>query len=251
MWPFNRKSKQFNPVNRLEVLLREAAEHPGARGEFMRQLFHFPLFALAKSDGQRVLFETKLIDNEEAIFVFTSLEALQYSLALAERDQTNYIEFKAFDLFRVADTNSFNMMLNSGHDYGRYFSHRELKFLLNPSPEESVVVEKNTKLAIGQPAKGYPESLIPALREFTARNKEVKNIHLGWIVAPEIQGQDNAGEYFAAVEFENGGYTAKDRVFKDLQVIAKDLLFNESMVIGVADKNYLNSGALLAVIPLK
>ncbi|MCX6131154.1 MAG: hypothetical protein NTX25_19110 [Proteobacteria bacterium] len=100
----------------------------------MRTLFHFPLFALATANGQKVSFETKIVDAEKAIFIFTSLQALQYSIGKSGRAQTPYIEFRPLEIFQIADANSFNMILNSGHDYGRYFKHDELKLLMESAP---------------------------------------------------------------------------------------------------------------------
>jgi hypothetical protein len=251
MWPFKRKQTEYQPVNRIENLLKEAANNAGARGEFMRTLFHFPLFALAKAIEQRVSFETKLVDGEPAIFVFTSLQALQYSIGKSGRSQTPYIEFKPLDLFGIAAANSFNMILNSGHDYGRYFKHEELKSLMESEPEGLINVEKNTSVSLGQPAKGYPEQLLPALVDLISRNAEVKNIYLGWLVSPEIQELGSSGEYLAAIEFRTCGSSARERVFKDLQIIAKDLISDRSMVLAEANKGWIESGALMPVIPLQ
>ena len=78
-WIYKRKRPGYQPVNRLEEMLKAACLDPLERPKFLKQIFHFDLFALGSADpalaadGSRsVQLAMTSHNGHPAAFVFTS-----------------------------------------------------------------------------------------------------------------------------------------------------------------------------------
>jgi hypothetical protein len=138
-WFGKNKRPQYHPVNRLEEMLKAACLDPLERPKFLKQIFHFDLFALGSAepgaspegsngDGSQSI-QLVMITHEgnPTALVFTSREALDWYIA-QYADQTQHHSFvgmSASALFEMLQGKA-GLALNPGHDYGRWFTPGEL-----------------------------------------------------------------------------------------------------------------------------
>lgn len=134
-WFGKNKRPPYHPVNRLEEMLKAACLDPLERPKFLKQIFHFDLFALgsaapvaSKDDGSQSI-QLVMITHEgnPTALVFTSREALDWYIA-QYADQTQHHSFvgmSASTLFEMLQGKA-GLALNPGHDYGRWFTPDEL-----------------------------------------------------------------------------------------------------------------------------
>lgn len=245
MWPFKRKTLTYKPVNRLEKLLKSAANDPGNRGEFMRQIFHYNLYVLGESQDEGVNFETRQDqDGNKTIFAFTSVEALSYALKLMNRGPANYIEIPSHSVFEICKLNYLTLVLNSGHDYGRIFHPDEMESILCGSPEQ-LIIKEQTEIFLGQPAHGYPDGIVEAIKSFVKKTPSINAIYLGWLVAKSDKSISSDGEYYGAIDFIDE--KKSEQVFCDMNHVISDFLNGASMVFCVAKKDQIDEDALLKI----
>ena len=251
MRPFRKKNTiQYVPKNRLESILIEAASHPHTRGDFFRQIFHFDLLTLGDMEsGNRARFETSGPHEDGSIFlyVFTSLEALQYSLKKAgSSTQRSFLEMKASSLFEIARLNNFSLIINQGHDHGLILPFGEIKTLLSDSNTNETTLEKGTSYLLDQPSQDYPDGLISTLKDFVSSRSEIASAYLGWIVIES--DKSHKGEYYLEIDFLDSVKDEKKKpIFEDLYHCINEFLDGKTILISDSKKESIESGSLLKI----
>ncbi len=175
------------PENSLEKILRQAADEPAHRPEFYKVLLDSDIYVLGSAGGtgegilnlaagskvEIVNWEKQ--DGTPVIPFFSSLEVLQKSI---ETEQS-YMMLPAKSLFEM--TLGANLFLNPKSLYGKEFLPEEARQLLSDGIRGKPIqriVEKETKIIIGQPAN-YPAKMIDSLSQLLAKHDSVKRAFLG------------------------------------------------------------------------
>ncbi len=175
--------EQENPV---EVALRLAADEPAHRPEFYRLLLESSVYVLGHSEGTageaRTLSAGEKIsiqnwvrtDGSPVIPFFTSLAALKRAIEA----ETSYLALPARALFEM--TRGASLVLNPKSRHGKEFLPGEIDALLtdgvNRLPERRVI-QKETKVLLGQPAK-YPSKMVDSLITLLSKHGQVKAAYL-------------------------------------------------------------------------
>jgi SseB protein C-terminal domain/SseB protein N-terminal domain len=252
MWPFKKRKIKYKPQNRLEELFVTAALDPSARGDFMRQIFHFPLYVMCTAnDGRLQLKVFRDDDGTETALAFTSIPAFSYYLNVIGHKPTTYIEISALALFQTASDNSKNLILNHLHDYSKFFTSSEVaKILSDNGGADTVNVSEGAAISLSQPAQGYPSQFIDTLANYTRRTPEVRGIYVGWIVFKDEVAKPS-GEYFVAIDLETEDETIRNRVYSDLNFNMVGLLNGNTLILTNANgrdiKKYVDSPGLLKI----
>ena len=248
-----KKEPTYEPVNRFETLLKEAAQEPSRRPEFYRTLFHFDLVCLGRAktnlDGSKTAeFQVGNYEGAQVIFAFTSEAALSWYLAKQKLPPTKYIGMKTDVLFGMIQ-GRMGVILNSGHDFVKYFTPSEVQELLKDQNLEShqVTVPAAQQYRIGQPAN-LPEVLLSGLAGYSKRSSKVKDIYFGLLGT-----QEGVLEYIGLVDFtQEASQSDEDSVLKDLIVVSKETLeqgkvmnFCKMRESGFADA--IDSGELISI----
>jgi hypothetical protein len=186
-----RTEPAFGNENRLETVLRKATTEAAYRPEFYKKLLSEKLVVLtAKTnlpDGVQTLKKNtnvKIVSLQDGkIPVFTSTEKIFDKGVIKE--EVPFLEMRGEDLFNLAKGATF--VLNPYSDYGKELLPNEIESMLNGTilndSHKKIVVEKETKIQIGQPAH-YPTDIVNSLKILFASKPTVKKAYLGWIFNP-------------------------------------------------------------------
>jgi len=197
-----KKKPQEPEGNRLEIALQKAAKEPAWRKTFYELLLTEDLVVM--TSGTSVTDEGVLKTGSEVAFVtlpdgripvFTSVERIFDKQVI--KDEVHQMTLKGRDLFELAIGASF--ILNPYSDYGKDLLPGEIADLLNGTiflPTNTITVQKDTHVLIGQPAE-YPVEAIASLKVVFAKYANVSAAYLGWIDNPEIE---EPAHYIFAVE---------------------------------------------------
>lgn len=174
--------------NKLERILRLAADEPAHRPEFSSVLLESTVYVIGETDrsgeasgvanleaGRKVSIQNwEKEDGSPIIPFFSSLEVLQKSI---ETEQS-YLAIPARDFFSM--TLGANLVLNPRSSYGKEFIPEEIQHLLSTGlsqEAQSRVAEKATKVLLGQPSN-YPSKMVDSLTQLLAKHKNVKKGYL-------------------------------------------------------------------------
>jgi hypothetical protein len=222
---FKKKSEpNFKDENQLEIALRKAATEVAFRPEFYKQLLSSRLVILTDKrnlpDGVQTLKENMNVNirtlPDGKIPVFTSRGKIFDKGVI--REEVTFLEMGSADLFKLAKGATF--LLNPYSDYGKELLPNEIESILNGTittdNHKKIVIEKETKVQIGQPAN-YPTEMINLLKILFASRPKVKKAYLGWIFDPSsgepphyIFALDIDGDYQSIMN--EAGYTAQQFV---------------------------------------
>lgn len=174
------------PRNPLEEALAQAADEPASRPDFYRVLLDSNIFVIghtdAPDDGQGTIpagAKLSLVNFEKSdgspfIPFFTSLEALQRVL----REEARYVAMPSRSFFEV--TRGATLVLNPGASFGKEFFPNEIDALLTAGVNHAAdqrVVEKETKVLLGQPAN-YPTRMVGSLSKLFQKHPSVRAAYL-------------------------------------------------------------------------
>ena len=174
--------------NKLEEILRLAANEPAHRPEFCTVLLQSTIFVLGDTGekptesgvtdlpaGSKINIQSwEKQDGSPVIPFFTSLEVLSKALD----SEQSYIELPVRSLFEM--TRGATLFLNPKSDYGKEFVPQEVDQLLNHGISQipsQRVVEKETKVLLGQPSN-YPTKMVDSLTQLLVKHKEVKKAYV-------------------------------------------------------------------------
>jgi len=148
--------------NKLEELLRLAADEPAHRPEFCETLLNSNVFLLGATEQVEAYGHNNLeagshiqiqhwqrADGLSVIPFFSSLEVLQKSIDTEQ----SYLMLPARSLFEM--TQGATLFLNPKSKYGKEFLPQEVAHLLTTGISQSPVqrvVEEETKVLLGEPA---------------------------------------------------------------------------------------------------
>jgi hypothetical protein len=213
----------------LEQAVRLAAADPAARPDFYARLMRSTVFVItpevpaeershtAEAGEKVAIVHWQKTDGTAYIPFFSSVDSLSRSI----NEVSGYLGVPAPALFEM--TRGAHLALNPG-GYGKEFTPAEVEGLLTnglPGPVETHVVERETKVLLGQPAI-YPTDMVSAVKSFLATRPKVKAAYLGWMLDPSrdkdpglVVGIDVDGDDVARLMQEIGvvaGDAAKARV---------------------------------------
>lgn len=210
----------FQPTNRLEHLLVEAADKPEKRPEFYRQLFHFDLLAIGTVKQQPD--STKLASltiggppDDPVAYLYTSPEALSWHLEKSGQGARPYVQMKAHDLLGLIRGRQ-GFVLNFGHDYGLHLPASQVEGLFEV-PHTREVLSQNETIRIGKPAE-LPDSLLATLAAYKTASPALTEVRFGLMQRPGVHP-----EYLYVLSFkENASESEKDRIKGDIYRLTKD-----------------------------
>ena len=176
----------FEPINELEKVLIKASTEIDMRPEFYRILKLSDVFIIGIGPqpneegiigaGQSIAIQKVEIGGKVYLAAFTSKEQLSKTLS----EETQFYKMKFDDLLNlIGDT---EIAINPYLEYGKILSIDEVKGLRDGSlwkPKNRMVVQKETKVMIGQP-QNPPTKLLDALRKYFEGQDSVKaayNVH--------------------------------------------------------------------------
>ena len=187
------QNRKFFPENRLEALLMQAANDPGARPEFYKELLAADLFVLiapgnrpqgryVAQEGETLSIKGINVEGRKLIPVFTAERRLQEYIQA--QDHLAKLNGRALLSMIVAQNNG--IVLNPASSYGKEFTPQEFVSLVNgslfqPKPQ---VITKDTQVLIGMP-KEYPTKAVNALVSYFQGKPEVKKAYLAQIHMPD------------------------------------------------------------------
>jgi hypothetical protein len=225
---FKKKTEPaFDNENRLETVLRKAATEAAYRPEFYKRLLSEKLVVLTDKtnlpDGVQALEKDTNVNivslKNGKIPVFTSTGKIFDKGIIKE--EVPFLEMKGEDLFNLAKGATF--VLNPYSDYGKELLPNEIESILNRTlltdGRKRIVVEKETKVQLGQPAN-YPTDIVHSLKILFANKPTVKKAYLGWIFNPSF---GEPPHYIFALDIEGeiqsitneAGFTAKQFLKSD------------------------------------
>jgi hypothetical protein len=176
----------IEPVNDLEQKLMHAANDPASRPDFYKALMDSKIFVIGFTDvggegvttlptGAKVSIESwEKNDGTKITPFFTSLDALKRAL----KKQSRYVSLPARSFLEL--TKGSSLVLNPASPYGKEFYPNEVQALLDTGMNhvaQSRVVQKETKVLLGQPAN-FPSEMVSALTALLAKHSVVKAAHL-------------------------------------------------------------------------
>lgn len=179
--------------NALELLLAKATVDPASRPAFYKALLEAEIFVVGFTDplieGRATIPEGAKIsiegwtknDGTLATPFFTSLEALHR----AHKVETRFVAMPARSFFEL--TRGSFLVLNPMSPHGKEFLPEEVTALLETgmnSKPVTRVIEKETKVLLGQPAD-YPGELVSSLSKILTRHPQVKAAYLCLMHDPE------------------------------------------------------------------
>jgi hypothetical protein len=165
----NRGDMAFEPQNKLEEALMQAASTPSAKPRFLKTLLESEIY-IVQNDP--------IIENDDIRY------RPMYSSPIRSKSETNAVSVRAKEFLESARGTDF--ILNPGSTYGRTFSADEVADLLDGGiwlPKDEEVKERESQIMLGQPAN-YPTELVETLKRFFQRRDEVKRAWLGHIYDP-------------------------------------------------------------------
>jgi hypothetical protein len=194
----------FEPQNQLERSLMKAATEPEHRAQFYRDLIESEILILpvgelpeihngAVQTGTKLALQHLEADDRTLLPFFSSLTRVQAII----REEREYLKLGARPFFEM--TRGATLVLNPGSDYGKELLPDEVSRLLDGTmfqPRERHVVERDTQILIGQPAK-YPTKLVESLQRLYARLPNVRAAYLAQYFDPS---RDKAPGLLIAVD---------------------------------------------------
>lgn len=213
----------IEPANDLEQKLMRAANDPASRPDFYKALMDSHVFVIGFTDvggdgvttlptGAKVSIESwEKSDGTKITPFFTSLDALQRAL----KKQSRYVSLPARSFFEL--TKGSPLVLNPASPYGKEFYPNEVQALLGTGMNhvpQSRVVQKETKVLLGQPAP-YPTEMVSALASFLAKRSAIKAAYLC-----QMHDPSSGEEPSLVVGFEGGDGLAE--AMKEAGSIAAD-----------------------------
>jgi hypothetical protein len=181
---FFNKKKQYS----FENLLKKAADDASYRIEFLKRLLDEDLVLITNS--KNVTEGTVRLEKDMKVNVFTFSDGRIPVFTSTDRifdkgvikEQVNYLRAKSQDIFGFLK--GAKLILNPYSDYRKEFLPDEIERLLDGSyftgKAREIVVEKETTVKIGQPAR-YPDLLVKALNRIFANDPSINSAYLGWI----------------------------------------------------------------------
>jgi hypothetical protein len=183
----------FQPENKLERSLVQAATDPACRPQFYRDFLESEIFIIQDrvppervgrktiEAGSQLRVQHIEIDGKHYLPVFSSLPRLRAVL----QHEAGYMALPARDFLEI--TKGADLFLNPGSDYGKTFTPAEVASILDGSiwqPGEIYVAKKETTVQIGRPAP-YPTEFVEALTRFFKKRREVKRAWIANFFNPE------------------------------------------------------------------
>jgi hypothetical protein len=213
----------IEPANDLEQKLMLAANDPASRPDFYKVLMDSQVFVIGFTDaggegvttlptGAKVSIESwEKNDGTKITPFFSSLDTLQRAL----KKESKYVSLPARSFFEL--TKGASLVLNPASPYGKEFYPNEVQALLDTGMNhvaQSRIVQKETKVLLGQPAS-YPTEMVSALASFLAKRSAIKAAYLCQMHDPSSSEGPSL-----VVGFEGGGGLA--RVMNEAGSIAAD-----------------------------
>lgn len=180
---------ELTEENKLEEILRLAADEPAHRPEFCEVLLNSTIYVLGNTGMPEGYKEEEVTlkagsniqiqnwekpDGSPVIPFFSSLEVLQKSI----QSEDSYIALPARALFEM--TLGAELFLNPRSDYGKEFLPEEVQHLLSigisQAPSQRIV-EKETQVLLGQPST-YPSKMIDSLTQLFPKHNNVNKAYL-------------------------------------------------------------------------
>lgn len=178
---------EITKENKLEEILRLAADEPAHRPQFYEVLLNSDVFVLGTAGapdvdgelnleaGQEVQIQSwEKADGSPVIPFFSSLEVLQKSISSEE----SYLALPLRSLFEM--TKGATLFLNPKSNYGKEFLPDEVVHLLSTGVGQAPVqrvVEKETRVLLGQPSN-YPSKMVDSLTQLFAKRNNVTKAYL-------------------------------------------------------------------------
>ena len=174
------------PPNELERKLMRAADDPASRPDFYKALLAADIFVIgftdAEGDGvttvpagaKMSIVNWEKQDGTPIIPFFTSLEALQLTL----KEESRFVALPAKTFLEM--TLGSSLVLNPSSPYGKEFVPSEIQALIETGMNhvaQSRVVQKETKILLGQPAK-FPSEMVSALSALLVKHEVVSAAYL-------------------------------------------------------------------------
>ena len=166
--------------NRLETVLRKAANEAAYRPEFYEKILSEKLVVLTAAtdlpDGVQTLKQNTNVNivsfADGKIPVFTSVAKIFDKGIINE--EVPFLEMKGQDLFEV--TKGATFILNPYSDVGKELLPAEIESMLNGAMMtenyQKIVVEEETQVQLGQPAV-YPTAIVNSLKILFASKPSV------------------------------------------------------------------------------
>jgi len=187
------QNKKFFPENRLEALLMQAANDPGIRPEFYKELLVADLFVLivpenrphgnyVAQEGETLSIKSINVEGRKLIPVFTSERRLREYI----QAQDNLAQLNGHVLFSMIAAQHNGIVLNPASSYGKEFTPQEVDSLVNGSifePKQQIITH-DTKVLVGMP-KEYPTKAVEALVSYFQGKPEVKKAYVAQIHMPD------------------------------------------------------------------
>lgn len=178
------------PEAELERMLAAAAADPAERPAFSSRLLEAQVYVLGHLDepptdglapaGSSAQIATWADDEGPIVPFFTSLAALERSLAAVPVAGPRYLRLGAKDLFEL--TRGQRLVLNPHGPTAKVYSTSEIEaFLAGAEPGVSThTVTEPERVLVGG-AADIPDGLLPMLARFLVQRPAVQAAHLGWI----------------------------------------------------------------------
>lgn len=191
--PAHSESKKFFPENRLEALLMQAANDPGVRPEFYKELLAADLFVLivpgdrphgryVAQEGDTLSIKGINVEGRKLIPIFTSERRLREYIEA----QDNLAQLNGRVLLSMIAAQNDGAVLNPASSFGKEFTQQEVASLIDGSifQAKQQVLTKETKVLIGMP-KEYPAKAVNALSSYFQGRPEVKKAYFAQIHMPD------------------------------------------------------------------
>jgi hypothetical protein len=239
-----KKKDEAPEGNRLEEALKKAAGEPAWRKTFYELLLAEDVVIL--TDGKAEANNKGMLESgtsvgivsfsDGKIPVFTSVDRIFDNDVIKE--QVHQMTMKGRHLFELTAGASY--FLNPYSDYRKDLLPDEVADLLNGtlfSPANTITVEKETQVLIGQPSV-YPDEAVASLKLVFAKYPAVKAAYLGWIHNPESK---DPAHYIFAVEgdgvvedaIQEAGFVAQEHL--------RGQIFDLTRISGAPDDTGIDS----------
>jgi hypothetical protein len=187
------QNKKFFPENRLEALLMQAANDPGVRPDFYKELLLTDLFVLivpgnrphgnyVAQEGETLSMKGINVEGRKLIPVFTTERRLREYI----QAQDHLAKLNGRVLLSMIVTQKNGIVLNPASSYGKEFTLQEVESLVDGSifqPKQQTIAHE-TQVLIGMP-KEYPTKVVEALSSYFQGKPEVKKAYVAEIHVPD------------------------------------------------------------------
>ena len=198
-----RMSDPFEPINLLEMALKDATDDPAFRPRFYGELLDSKVLIVPAGEKPRIVNGVVLKNTKIAIanIEFGGRSCIPFFTSEARLPPgTEYLALDARALFQM--TRGAYLVMNPGAAYGKEFFPDEVSRLLDGSvfePRERYVAQKPMQVMIGQPSE-YPKELVAALSRLYGSIAEVKRAWVAFYQNPE---RDKEGGLLIGVDVES------------------------------------------------